>query len=69
MFTAELITVIVKVLTLFDFHSGFHCHWLEEDNEEREETTRDERRICDFVTTDRRDCSDRKEPYLRVEST
>ena len=57
----QLITIIVKLLTSFGFHSGFNYHWIEEDNKEREKKpTRGERRICNFVTTDQRDCSDRK---------
>ena len=57
----QLITTIVKLLTSFGFHLGFNYQWLEEDNKEREtKPKRGERRICNFVTTDRRDCSDRK---------
>ena len=45
----------------FGFHIGFNYQWIEKDNKEREtKPTRGERCICDFVTTDRRDCSDRK---------
>ena len=57
----QLITVIVKQLTSFGFHIGFNYQWIEKDNKEREtKPTRGERRICNFVTTDQRDFSDRK---------
>ena len=57
----QLITIRVKLLTSFGFHLGFNYHWIEEENKEREtKPTRGERRICNFVTTDQRDCSDRK---------
>ena len=55
-FIAQLIKIIVQVLTVF----GFHSNLIEDNNEEQEETTRDERRNCDFVTTERRNCSERK---------
>ena len=57
----QLITIIVKRLTSFGFHIGFNYQQIEKDNKEREtKPTRGERRICGFVMTDRRDCSDRK---------
>ena len=57
----QLITIIVKLLTSFGFHLGFNYQWLEEDIKEREtKPTRGECRICDFVTTDQKDCSVRK---------
>ena len=59
-FTTQLITIIVKLLTSFGLYL-FNYHRLEEDNQEQEtKPTRGERCICDFVTTDQRDCSDRK---------
>ena len=57
----QLITIIVKRLTSFGFQIGFNYQWIEKDKKEREtKPTRGKRCICDFVTTDRRDRSDRK---------
>ena len=60
-FMTQLITISVKRLTSFGFHLRFNYQWLEEENKEREKKpTRGEGWLCDFVTTDQRDCSDRK---------